>query len=409
MIDEIIGWPFYWIILFGCIFFGVFLLKCRLFDFKFLVVLLLSQYVAHSAYFFGGSYYDVSFFCAFFYLIFCLTYKFEFYNKKGVKFFLNESGKNKLQLRWIIFAKLYILIFFFAKFYASPPGISELLLDERLMAQNENKLMFYGGLVLAPAITACIYDWIHRKYRFEVFDVLVFFVVTVGLISSASKSALVPLLFAFLGASSYLKTKAMSLFKIYSLAIVCGGGTILVVTKMFPALDYFDVIDLMVYRIIANTDSLEYIFDANVHPESYPYSGLSAFLPFISGIFGFKPEFSPGVWLHGVRFGVWDGYGPNSGLIMDFYGNFSWFGLLGVISLVFYIKECIRLNNVIGCSFLSISYIAVADFVMFQTIVLFWLFVFFVLSIGIGCGLKYEKAGLRDWCVRKFKDPKKLI
>lgn len=379
MIDDLYVSGIYWTIFFSAFFLSCYFLKARIFDFNFLISFILSQYVAHSAYSFYQKIPEITIFCFLFMVVFVATYKINVQTVTFNDFTFYRSNLKNIEKYWILGCKAYLIIYFGTKLATTPFLSGELLLDVRLAAQKENRIMFYMGLAILPAISACMYDWINSRFKITLLDGILFFILILGIIGTPSKSAFMPLLLAYFGAASYMRVKTIRGIYLFSIIGIFSLVSYLSLVILFPLLDSQGILNIIGYRVVANTDNLEYLYVLNTDPASFRFTGIGSLIPMISRFFGYVSEYPPGVWLHGMRFGVWDGYGPNAGIVMDYYANLSWFGLLFAAGLAMYLRFFLRLRSAVGCSFASIAYSAVIDITMFD--VSFILFSFFLFSL----------------------------
>lgn len=379
MIADIASSGFYW-----CVFFFVFLSCYRILgvkplDFKFFAILFISQYTAHASYAFLDKRPSIAIFCALFAIIFATAYRINIRTVTLGDFSFYKANSDSIDKSWILFCKLYIFIYFGIKLATSPFSTGELLLDDRLAAQQENRIVFMMGIATFPTMVACMYDWIARRFKLKIFDVLLICMIILGLIGSSSKGALLPIVLAYFGVASYMNTRLIPKKYLISLLALLMLGSFVLLKSFFPLLDGAAILELIAFRIVANTDSLEYLYVLNADPDSYPFAGIGALIPVLTKQLGYVYSYPPGVWLHGLRYDVWDGFGPNSGIVMDYFANLSWFGLSFAAVIAFYLRFHNRLCSVIGCSFASLTYLAFVDIGLFDVSFLFCLAVFFAI------------------------------
>jgi hypothetical protein len=351
------------------------LLTAKIFDFRFMICLVLVQYAAASTIIFGPLS-EISLFCTSFLILFVVTLKFGKRFRKDPFFpnsFRTITSVNHENRLWVDVSRFYILAYYAARLLFYPYVDGALLLDQRLDAQHDNAIIFYAGLAVIPAFAACMTKWVRT---IGLLDIVIISVAVIGLLGSGSKGVVLPILLIFFGVMSYYSIPLRT--KVWGLVLASFGGILMVyrLALYFPGYSLWEVISLFFYRIIANTDSLEYLHASGTQPAEYPYRGIGALFPMLSKQLGYRYEYSPGVWLHGIRFGDWSGFGPNPGPVMDYFGNVGWFGLLFAVALGVYVSACERREDSIGASFLAIASLIVVDITLFQVSAAVWLCIF---------------------------------
>lgn len=367
MVDDLVGSLLYWSVFSAMFVAGIFFTNAKKFDFTFILLLVLTQYCAHIIFIYvnSGIYGDVLLFCLAFYIFFILTYILNV-NKITKNFKLKKIDFYNIDRIWIYICKSYIIAFFGMKIILFPIGIGELDLGDRLGSQNENKLLFFVGLAIFPVMVGCMYDWVLIKFKLSLLDIIVIIFLIIGLVGSASKSALLPLALAYFGVASAKNIKIDNWWSIYVILFLFVALSIIVLSYMLPGFDLGDICYLIFYRIVANTDSIEYLYATRTQPADFIFSGWGALFPFFAKLFGYRFDYPVGVWLHGVRYGVWDGFGPNSGLVMDYFANMGFFGVFVAFIIGLYMRLMGGVGGAMGLSFLSISYLAIVDLSMFE-------------------------------------------
>ena len=259
------------------------------------------------------------------------------------------------------------------------------MLDERLAAQQDNRVLFFLGLAVGPAIAATIFSWLaNGRRKFNGFDWLILFLMGYGVLASGSKAALIPVVISYFGVRIYLGERAPPISYIVIALIALGLLTsILLLRSFFPELSTTEVLALLQYRIAANTDVLEYLYVLEMRPQDFPFAGFGALAPMFSKLIGYPFEFNAGTWLHGARFGDWSGFGPNSGPVMDYYANFGWFGLCAAILIGIAMRAAVAARNVIGCSALSLIPMSLLDSAMLTIALATWFGIYLVLRVTI--------------------------
>ena len=364
MISDFVTEWYYWLPLLGLVALAARLLGARLLDFQFLIILLLGQYAVHSVIAFGAIS-RIAIFCILFFALFVA-----FASHRGA-LAPHSPPLRKIDVRWMATARLYLLVYYSSRLILYPYLSGELLLDVRLAAQQENPVLFTLGLAVQPALAACMYGWLTSS-RMTLIDKLTIGIVVVGMLGSGSKAAVLPLVLVYFGVASYLGRNWLRNRAALAMIAAAIGLTLYVLAAFFPDLEFSDVSALVQYRIAGNTDNLEYLSVIGLEPDRFPYAGPGALFPLLSKRFGYEFEFPPGVWLHGMRFGDWSGFGPNSGIVMDYYGNLGWLGLAAAPLLGWYVRSTRDHLNPIRCSFLSMAYIAIVDVGIFDVALVVW-------------------------------------
>lgn len=402
MIEDIYLSPSYWIALALVMLASVLLTRSRILDFKFVALGFLSQYVVHSVLAFGISS-SIAIFCILFWALFvgllnpwvqktllaamgALAQKTPLeVDKLRAREHQWKASLHSLERPWLFFARWFLILYWSARVLFFPYLAGELELNERLAAGQENRFLFFLGLVVLPAIAACAAVWVRKGYRFKLIDYVVLLVVVVGYLGTGSKIAVLPVVLLYFGAVSFFnrpwREMRMSL-------ILAGIGAVLVGLRLVisvPAGGLLGVAQQTIYRFVANTDSLDYLKAIGVAPGEYPFAGPGSLAPMFLKPFGLEYNYSPGVWLHGTRFGEWQGYGPNPGIVMDYFANLGWFGLCVAVFAAIYMWVCVRIGGVIGCSFISIAYLLFVDVTLFDIPFVFWVGVLVALTVGVSC------------------------
>ncbi|MDW7973107.1 MAG: hypothetical protein RMI01_07890 [Thermodesulfovibrio sp.] len=139
-----------------------------------------------------------------------------------------------------------------------------------------------------------------------------------------SKAGLLGFLLSFIAVKSWKGVK-ISIIKVSILTILVFTLPIFFIRERFPGLAYFEILYLLFYRIVSNTDALENIYISNIDLRDYPYAGPMQLIdPMVKLLkrIGFEVEgfeYAPGVWLHGMAYGDWSGIGPNPSYVVEFY------------------------------------------------------------------------------------------
>lgn len=393
MLKEIILEPGYWIALTLLLAAGTLLMRSRILDFKFMALVFASQYVVHAAFAFGITS-EIAIFCFGFWILFVGTLStpvHALYHSTMSKFGPQpidgapatpgrsrafaarmHGALDRAQRPWILTAKLFLLVYWSIRLITYPYITGALNLNVRLEAGQENRALFFLGLVVLPALGACVAQWIQKGYRFHLLDYAVLLIVVVGYLGSGSKAAILPIVLLYFGATAFYK-KPFREMRI-SLLVAAVAGVVLAVRLFFyfPTDSPRTIVQALLYRVVANTDSLEYLKAIDKAPGDFPFAGLGALAPMFLKPFGLVYDYSPGVWLHGTRFEQWQGYGPNPGIVMDYFGNLGWFGLLVAVFAALYIAFFSRVGGAIGVSFIAIAHKIFVDVTLFELPFLFW-------------------------------------
>lgn len=402
MLEDIFLSPFYWASFALLMAMGVLLMRARILDFKFISLGFISQYVVHSVMAFGV-FSQIAVFCILFWLLFIgtLTPWVQRQTRTLAAFLagrsdpiarLTETVIEKdtawrarvagVEKWWVLAAKWFLLVYWTCRLISYPYIAGELDLSVRLEAGHDNRVLFFLGLAVFPAIAACVSVWIQKGYRFRVLDYAVLAVVVVGYLGTGSKVAILPVILIFFGAISFFR-KPLREMRLWLLLAGVGGVVIGIrYIFFFPSTGLLELAQQALYRFVANTDSLEYLVAVGKAPGEYPFAGVGALAPMFLKPFGLSYDYSPGVWLHGSRFDQWAGFGPNPGLVMDYFGNLGWWGLLIPIFAGLYMLGWMRVGGAIGCSFTAITYQLFVDVTLFDVPFVFWAAVLAILVVG---------------------------
>lgn len=402
MLEEIYLSPTYWLSFAFLMALGSLLMKARLLDFKFIALGFVSQYLVHTAMALGV-HSEIAIFCAIFWLLYVGTLtpwvqgrtlhiisSLRASSKSFDKFSRTLVERDTtwraeiagIELWWVLSAKWFLLLYWSSRLIFYPYIAGELDLSVRLAAGQENRAIFFLGLAVFPAIAACVSVWIRKGYKFRILDFAVLIVVIVGYLGTGSKVAILPVILIVFGAISFFR-KPLREMRLW-LALAAVGGVVVAVRYIvfFPSAGLLELVQQALYRFVANTDSVEYLAAIGKAPGDYPFSGIGALAPMFLKPFGLVYEYPPGVWLHGTRFGEWAGFGPNPGLVMDYFGNLGWFGLLVAVFAGLYMLGWTRVGGAVGCSFIAITYQLFVDVTLFDIPFVFWALVLVLLLIG---------------------------
>jgi hypothetical protein len=142
--------------------------------------------------------------------------------------------------------------------------------------------------------------------------------------TSLSKASFLPILLTFL----FVYGKRIGVLRV---AVIAFSGlflTILLIQRLFDDVTLVQVLEIFFNRVINNIDVLNYIDELGPgKAEDYPYA--SVFYPLWPFYQMTQTEFLvPGVWLHGMLYNDWRGYGPNPTFIGDLLLGSNYAGLL---------------------------------------------------------------------------------
>lgn len=347
-------------------------------DFRSISCLFLAQYVAHAIALFG-LFHDVTIFVVAFASIFAFAMTALRPRRSRPRDGAQGHGEWMDRI-WFPTCRAFLVGYWSARLVLYPFVGGALDMGARLQAQEDHRILFFLSLAYLPAFSACVYRWM--SYRMRLFDYLALAVTLLGVYGSGSKSAFLPLLLVFVGVASMIGVRWRSIW-VPTLLILGGAVTVLMrLAQYFPTHSVPELLNLFLYRVFSNSDSLEYLAALGVHPSAYPYSGLGALVPFAAPVLDYEYGYSPGVWLFGSVFGDWSGHGPNSGMVMDYFGNLSWWGLLVAPAAAMYLRLWEDVGGSVGASFLAIAYLLFVDITIFQVAFAIWFLVFAILALA---------------------------
>lgn len=391
VIEDIYLNPSYWILFVGLLGVGYAVSRVKPLDFAFVGLAYLAQFVAHSLFAFGIAS-QLFWFCTAFFAFFIATL-----NPRLSPFRSDSLTGRRVSSRvrtrlasirdrirepdevWILLAKIYLIIYSALRLSTYPWLGGALDIAARLDASQENRLVFFLGLALLPAIAAASTQWLRRAYRFGVIDALAIVGVILALAVSGSKATLLPAVLTIVGAAYFTRRPLRSgrvLGVLASVALVLGVVGYAVAVGASRLTSAFDA---LLYRVAANTDSLAYLLALDQAPSNYPFAGFGALVPSLFKRLGYTYDYSPGVWLQGSLYGQWEGYGPNPGIVMDYFANLGWLGVLAAIFVALYFLASRWLGGAIGAAFGSITYLAFVDITLFESAFALWVAVLIVL------------------------------
>lgn len=282
---------------------------------------------------------------------------------------------------WIIISKVYLLLFGIIRLTTYPWLGGELDLVARLDASTDNRVGFILGLAILPPIAAVATQWLRRGYRLGILDYLVIVLAGGAIVVAGSKATLLPALLAVVGAA-YLTPRPLRRPLFFGALAIAGSLIVLAGYWVSVAADgLLGALTNVAYRVAANTDSLEYLLALGVRPQDFPFAGPGAVVPTLLKAFGGRYDYSPGVWLHGERFGQWQGFGPNPGPLLDYFGNLGWWGLLFAVLIGALCFLAVRVGGALGSSFAATCYFALVDVTLFEAAFGVW---FAVLAVVVG-------------------------
>jgi hypothetical protein len=377
MIADVYLDPVYWLIFLATLGLYRVVIGFKILDFKFIIGMYLSQYVAHLTLVFGLSSYLV--FCTLFTVAFTLGYH---GYATAPNLILNRgAARHDVDESVVRISKFILFAYYTWRIASVPVLLGALDLAARLQRQQENRAIFFLGIVMVPLFVAFMYDCV-RKEKFGWMDWLLIAVTAVGALSTGSKITVLPLILSYIGVSSYLGRRIpINPWVVAGFLATC-ATLVFTLVMYFPMLSFDEIFDLMLYRVVANTDNIEYLYALNLTPDQYPFSGAVSFVPFISKYLGAEIDFPYGVWLHGMRYGDWTGFGPNAGFLVEQYGNLGWSGLVVGVVLGALVRWTLRVHSAYRVMILSFSYTLLVESTVFFMNLIFCSFVLIV-AFGI--------------------------
>ena len=166
-----------------------------------------------------------------------------------------------------------------------------------------------GGVGLGVVHLICLQ---HNKRKWNFKHIFSIFLVIAGSFFSTSKASVLPIMLSFIFIyGDRIKIINFILFVVLSISI-----TIALITPMFNDLDYHQVSEIALTRVLGNVDVLDYIDELNIKFGDYKNSSIFyIFWPFFQF---FEQDFViPGIWLHGMVYDNWQGFGPNPTFLVD--------------------------------------------------------------------------------------------
>lgn len=378
MIEDLYLSPVFWLAVGALATIGCVAARSRPLSFGFIAIVLASQYAVHSAVTFGVS--SIFWFCAGFWVLLIASLHPRLLLRLGVRPLRRARPFAQTVARavraqesvWLALAKIYLVFYGLVRLSTYPWLGGELDIAMRLEASMDNRFVFILSLAILPPIAAIATQWLRRGYVLGVTDWIVAVFTSVALVTSGSKATIIPAVIAIIGAA-YLTRRPLRSWKFFAVA----GAVVAVVSAAGYAVavaagSVQDAIAAILFRLAANTDSLEYLRALGVAPQDYPYAGVGALLPTLARRFGYEYAYPPGVWLHGERYDQWQGFGPNPGIVMDYFGNLWWFGLLAAVVIGVYAVVWTRVGGAVGAAFGCATYLALTDVTLFGAAVLPW-------------------------------------
>lgn len=373
MIEDFYLEPEYWIIMFSVLLLFRLVIGFRAFDFKFLVCLFFSQYVAHITLAFGIS----------IYLIFCLLFIMAFvagYHACAVLPNLTlEKRSSTLQVDLCMarVSKLILIAYYGWRLFNVPILAGPLDLAKRLELQQESRAAFFLSIVMLPPFVACMLQWL-RERRFGTSDWVTILLTVLGSLVSGSKASILPLVLIYVGVSSYLGRGLRVNLKVAAGVVLAGMIFTLMLLTYFPLLSLGEIGKLILFRVVANTDNIEYLYASGVEPSQYPFAGIAAIVPFIGKHLGAQIDYPYGVWLHGMRYADWSGFGPNAGFIIEQFGNLGWIGVCMGAVLGLLVRWTLRVQTTFRVMILSFCHVFLIESTAFFLNLFFCVFVLIV-------------------------------
>lgn len=326
MISELINSPFYWISFFLLLYLFSKILKARLLDPNFLIALNFAQITAHLLYLYFVE--NV--------LLNLLIFNFFFVSSFILGWFLGslvmvnsvrhaninvKVSYSSGYLKVLHIVSLFLVIKLVFLYLAFDINLMYTLRDiERISAYRELGIYRYILWISGALIAIILFNFNFLRF----INLLVLFFLAFFSVSGGSKAGLLGFLLSFMAVKSWKGAK-ISVIKVLILTILVFTLPIFFIRERFPGLGYFEILYLLFYRIVANTDALENIHIANIDLKDYPYAGPMQLIDPIVKLLrriGFEVEgfeYAPGLWLHGMAYGDWSGLGPNPSYIVEFY------------------------------------------------------------------------------------------
>lgn len=392
--------PLYWCLLACLLGSSAWIAKARIIGFGFMALTFASQFVAHSFVLFGWRS-EIFLFCLAFwaFLATALSPRIDpaFTSLTRNTQFASRLSRSTSRLRhlespWLIISKAYLITYGLLRLLTYPWLGGELDLDARIQASYDNRFVFFMGLGLLPPIAAVATQWLRRNYRLGLIDWLTLLLTLAALVVSGSKATVVPAAVAAVGAS-YLARRPLRARKYFiGAGAVAGTVGLIGYGVAVGSRSLTDTFNALLFRIAANTDSLDYLAGIDARPQDYPFAGIGALIPTLAKRMGYPYEYPPGVWLYGQAYGRWEGYGPNPGIIMDYFANVGWLGVIFAVLIGLYCRYFSRVAGAVGAAFASVTYLSLADITLFQAGIFFWLAVAALLVLARGIATRIPAA-----------------
>jgi hypothetical protein len=361
MTDDLIVSPLYWTV-FVLAMVAFLTLNYRPLDFKFFIVLPVAQRIAHLS-MLPSSYLSSFAFALAAGALLIVGYVIvdRYLPLQAVPRSRHEflrTAPDALEMRcYIVLASVALAGYFIAKLLLYPQFFSALDYGERLQAQQDHRFLFFMNLATPPALTALVFRWV-RNNRLNRWDKFLALMIFVGYMASGSKGAIAPVLMIYFGIATYLNKEGTFRRAFWVIFAMIGVGAVTLIV-LFPAMSASEIASMIAYRVVANSEELEYLYVLHLQPDQYPFAGIGALFAPIAKVMGENIEYTPGVWLYGERYGNFTGYGPNAGFIIEMFGNLGYSGLvipLAVGGLIAYCGKKLTLYRVVLLSILPLLF-----------------------------------------------------
>ncbi len=230
----------------------------------------------------------------------------------------------------LIITIIILLYFGIDSLFASDSIISSLTQteDERAIARKENKIILFIQLLTPYFIALTLSSrFISSNFKFLV----IIMTVIVGTLSGSKAGFFsIILIYAAIVYWHNIEVKVVHKIVLIALSIFAPLLVFLLSSERFgisadDTQTFLDLINLflykILYRIVANNDSLELLIDSGRSIYDYPFYGPFQLVDPILKMTGLRSigfEYSPGEWLYGINFGNFSGVGPNPTFLIEF-------------------------------------------------------------------------------------------
>lgn len=406
-LELVIQQPWYWVLLTLSVTASCFLLRLKVLDFRFIGLVYLCQYFVHTTIATGPS--TITKFATLFWLCFLLGACLVPFLGKRLAARRADRGDPTAARRsmdtislghiWVLLSRLFLTLYWSVHLIELPPHFGAVDIAQRLSERHADVLISFSGALVLPALTACMWVWLQRGYRLRWFDLIPLGLSLIGMLGSDSKVSVLPLLLAFAGVA-VMRRKPLRELRPH--LVLAGIGALVLGIRLvlyYPGGNPVVAINAIAYRLAANTDSVDYLIRSGLQPSDYPFAGLPALIPFISKRLGWPYPYGPGVWLYGVTTGNYAGYGPNPGILMDWFANVGWFGLLAALTLGAAGTRLSRGKTAVAASLLAVLWqgfvdIQILELALIPQLLVIGLLLLLSVTPGVRRGLARSEAAL---------------